>query len=530
MASRRSPILAMIAATLLLARPGHGLAFEGAIDGSQPPPRVSAVPVPPERIDAAIGRLDELAAGLLRKTGIPGLSVAVVRDGRTVYAKGFGLRRAGEPGLVDAETVFQLASVSKPVGASVVAAQVGRGAVRWDSPVATILPWFALADPWVSKQVTIGDLYSHRSGLPDYAGDMLEDLGYGRSEILRRLRHLPLAPFRSSYAYTNFGLTAAAEAVAVASGRDWASLSEETIYRPLGMTRTSSRFADFAGRENRAANHVRVDGAYQARFQREPDAQSPAGGVSSSANDVARWLAMLLAGGMAEDRRIVDEAALLEALRPHILSSPPATAADRAGFYGFGMNVGDGPSGRVALSHSGAFALGAATRIELIPSLGVGIVILSNAAPNGAVEALGAQFTDLVQFGTITRDWLEAYGGLIAAMDKPEGSLVGRDPPAAPKPAAADEAYLGRYANPYFGEAHIARKDGGLVLVMGRDGARTYRLRHWDGDAFVFAPDGEGPPPGSLSRLDFRRKAGKTTALQIEYFAEDLARGVFVRP
>ncbi|MEQ9126551.1 MAG: serine hydrolase domain-containing protein, partial [Alphaproteobacteria bacterium] len=165
------------------------------------------------RIDAALGRLDDLVAAILDRSKVPGLAVAVVRDGRTVYAKGFGVRRVGAPETVDSETVFQIASLSKAVGATVVAAQVTAGQVAWDMPVTTALPWFALADPWVTRHVTVGDLYAHRSGLPDHAGDDLEDLGFGRQAILERLRLLPLAPFRASYAYTNFGLTAAAEAV-----------------------------------------------------------------------------------------------------------------------------------------------------------------------------------------------------------------------------------------------------------------------------------------------------------------------------
>ncbi|MEP1517252.1 MAG: serine hydrolase domain-containing protein, partial [Nitratireductor sp.] len=166
------------------------------------------------QIDAAIAGLDDLAADILRRSAVPGLAIAVVHAGETVYAKGFGVRsRAGdEP--VDADTVFLLASVSKPIGATVVAHQVSRGVVGWNTPVQAHLPWFRLADPWVSAHVTIGDLYAHRSGLPDHAGDDLEDIGYGRKTVLERLHLLPQAAFRDSYAYTNFGLTAAAEAVA----------------------------------------------------------------------------------------------------------------------------------------------------------------------------------------------------------------------------------------------------------------------------------------------------------------------------
>ncbi|WP_208111539.1 serine hydrolase [Enterovirga rhinocerotis] len=530
MARRHRPAALALAAVLALSVPGRGAA-EVVIDPTSSPSEAVALPVPPARIDAAVARLDELAAGIMRKAGIPGLSVAVVRGGRTVYAKGFGVRQAGEPGAVDAETVFQLASLSKPVGASVVAATIGdgRGAVRWDTPVGDLLPGFALSDAWVSRNVTVGDLYAHRSGLPDHGGDVLEYLGYDRAHILGKLRHLPLSPFRASYAYTNFGVTAAAEAVARASGTEWSALSQTTIYGPLGMSRTSSRFEDFMRRGNRAVPHVKVDGVYRAKYQRDPDAQSPAGGVSSTASDMARWMAMVLAGGRSAGKAVVTETALRSMLGPQTVSHAPANPSDRAGFYGFGIGVNVSPSGRVVLSHSGAFLLGAATNLVLVPSLDLGIVVLSNAAPTGAVEALGAEFADLVQFGTVTRDWFSAYAGLFAPMHKPFGSLVGQAPPSAPLPPAADEAYLGAYANAYFGRIAITRGQGRLTLAAGRDGAKLFRLRHWNGDTFAFDLDGEDAAPGSISTLTFDRSEGKVASLRIEYFSEDAARGLFLR-
>jgi CubicO group peptidase (beta-lactamase class C family) len=236
------------------------------------------IAIPPGQIDQAIRKLNGLVAVIMRKTGIPGMAVAVVRGGKTVYAQGFGVRRAGAPGKVDADTVFQIASLSKPVGATVVAREVSRHVVAWDTPVVQHLPWFALQDEWVTQHVTIGDMYAHRSGLPDHAGDDLEDVGYDRRQVLERLRFLPLHAFRDEYAYTNFGVTAAAEAVAAAAGTDWATLSEDAIYKPLGMTSTSSRFADFEQRADRAVGHVKGGGAFVPKYQRQPDAQSPAGG------------------------------------------------------------------------------------------------------------------------------------------------------------------------------------------------------------------------------------------------------------
>src|SRR5690606_681370 len=157
----------------------------------------------------------------------------------------------------------------------------------------------------------VGDLYAHRSGLPDHGGDDLELAGYGRKQVLERLHYLPTEPLRTHYAYTNFGLTGAAEAVATASGTDWESLSEQVLYRPLAMDATSSRYADFMARSNRASSHVLTNGAFQVSPQRQPDAQSPAGGVSSSVNDMSKWMALMLHEGEYQGKRIVPRDALL---------------------------------------------------------------------------------------------------------------------------------------------------------------------------------------------------------------------------
>ena len=502
----------------------------GGGDGSLPPSQTPALPIPAGQIDAAVARLDEVVADIMRRSNVPGMAVAVVKDGRTVYAKGFGVRRIGAAERVDADTVFQLASMSKPIGATVIAGLVSEGKVKWDTPVATRLPWFRLADDWVTQHVTVGDLYAHRSGLRDHAGDQLEDIGYDRRQVLERLRYLPLDPFRNTYAYTNLGLTAGAEAAAAAAGLDWATLSERTLYQPLGMNATSSRFADYMQRANRASPHVKRDGRYQALYQRQPDVQSPAGGVSSSANDVARWMSMVLQNGSYEGRPLIKPEALLPVISTQSVSSPAANASSRAGYYGYGFNVGTTPAGRVKLSHSGAFLLGAGTAFTIIPQAGVAIVTLTNAAPVGAAEAVNASFEDLVEFGRITRDWYPGYESLMAGYYAPEGALAGKKPPAQPAAARASHAYVGTYANDYYGHAVVEASDSGLRLRMGPGGATAYPLRHWDGNSFVFDLSGENAEPGSISRIDFRLgTTGVAESLQIEYFAQDLARGVFKR-
>lgn len=152
------------------------------------------------KVTAALGQLDALARQTLDKTGIPGLAVAVVYQDQVVYLKGFGVREVGQPDPVDPDTVFQIASVSKPIAATLVAALVGDGVVKWDDRIANLDPGFQLYDPYTTSQVTLRDLFAHRSGLPEYAGDLLEDLGYSREEILHRLRYLrPASSFRSGH-------------------------------------------------------------------------------------------------------------------------------------------------------------------------------------------------------------------------------------------------------------------------------------------------------------------------------------------
>ena len=514
-------ILSVAAAVVLLAGCGTpttdppGTTSPGSIESPAPvPPLVPAMPLPRNAVENAVSKLDELAADLMEKSGVPGMAVAVVHKGKAIYAKGFGVRdvRAAEP--VDPDTVFQLASLSKPVSATVVARQVSEQAIGWDTPVVSKLPWFALSDPTVTRMVTVGDLFSHRSGLPDHAGDQLEDIGYDRRAVLERLRLLPLDPFRISYAYTNFGLTAAAEAVAAAAGKPWDQLGQETLFAPLGMSSTSYRFADYESRANRAVGHIRIgEGEYRPEYVRDADQQAPAGGVSSSVNDMTRWMAMVLGEGSHRGQRVIDAAALLPATTPQVVSSRATEPAMRSGFYGYGFNVGTTSGARMELSHSGAFALGAGTNVLLLPSAKVGIVALTNGTMSGVPEALTAQFADLVQFGEIREPWYDLYRSKLLPMSDPVGSLVGQKPPATPRPAAALSTYTGSYANEFWGPARVTERDGRLRLALGPK--LDVELTHWDGDGFTFEFVTENAPPGTISKATFD---GDT--LTLEYFDE----------
>ena len=517
--ARRTGALAVLATLAACSGPPSETAAPHPVE---PPNLAPAMALGDNAVANAVLRLDGIAAELMASSGIPGMAVAVVHGGKTLYAKGFGVRDTGTGAKVGADTVFQLASLSKPLAATVVAHEVGAETVSWDTPIVDELPWFALADPATTRMLTVADLFAHRSGLPDHAGDLLEDLGYDRRAVLERLRLLPLGQFRTSYAYTNFGVTAAAEAVAVAAGESWEDLSEQVLYRPLGMDSASSRFADYQARPDRAVGHVWVDGGYQPRYTRDPDPQSPAGGVSASVTDLTHWLAMMLADGSYGGAQIVDPEALLPAVTPQIVSSPPRQPAERSGFYGYGFNVSTSAAGRMQFSHSGAFSLGAATNVVIIPSADVAIVALTNATPSGVPETLTAEFTDLVEFGEVRQDWRTLYADAFSGMNEPFGELVGEQPPPDPGPARPLPSYIGSFANDYWGPATVAVQDGALTLTLGPR-PKTYRLAHWDGDVFTFALDGENAPPGSLSKAAF-----DGDRLRLEYFDSD-KMGIFTR-
>ena len=440
-----------------------------------------------EQVDKAIQQLEKLAQQEMQDNVVPGLAIAVVFQDTVAYAQGFGVRELGKNEPVNADTVFQLASLSKPIGATVVAALVAEEKISWDSKIRDLDPTFEMYDPWVTREITIRDMYAHRSGLPKHAGDSLEDLGYGRAQVLYRLRfQKPKWSFRSHYAYTNFGMTQAAIAAAQAYGLEWEDASEQKLYKPLGMNATSSRFRDFWARTNKALGHVLVEGKWVHKSQRQPDAQSPAGGVSSSVNDLAKWIRLKLANGKFEGKPIITEKALVETDHPHILTEF-STLTRLPGFYGLGMNVSYDQEGRLRLNHSGAFALGAATYMNMVPSEQLGIVALTNAYPVGLAEGLASTFMDLALYGRVTHDWLALFKEGVAN-SAAVGIGVGTNyskPPESPSAALKNDAYVGAYENDFFGDIEIIDRDGGLAIVAGPN-KMTFALQHYDRDTFTY--------------------------------------------
>jgi len=490
-----------------------------AID-SAPNPPADAVAIPAASKTHAVEALPGIVQDIMTRSQVPGMAVAVVIDGKTVLVKGYGTREVGKKAPVDAQTVFQIASISKSLSATVAAMEMSKGVVAWDDPVSRYLPDAKLSDAYVSTHATIGDFFAHRSGLPGTAGDDLEDLGFKRDDVIARLRLLPLDAFRTSYHYANFSTTIGAEAVARAAGRPWDALADERLFKPLGMKVTSYRFSDFMAHDNRAVLHGYQNGVFVPMGQRDADQQAPAGGASSTVVDMAEWLKLLLADGQYQGKRLIRPGTLLPALSAQAFSARAHDLDSRAGFYGYGFNVNTELGGRPSMGHSGAFLMGTGTTFKIVPSAGIGIVVLTNGAPVGAAESVAASFIDTALYGKPTRDWYAAYHGAMKGFFEPQADLSAQARPAKPAPAKALSAYTGRFDNAYYGAADILEAEGGLVLVLGPKGMR-FPVRHWDGDTFAFSPAGEAELVDSLASIVFKTEQGKASGFDIKFYDDN---------
>ena len=283
------------------------------------------------------------------------------------------------------------------------------------------------------------------------------------------------------YGYSNFGITEGAVAAAKAAGLGWEDAAQDMIFRPLGMSATSARYADFLAQPDRAVLHVPGGARWVARLTRDPDAQSPGGGISSSARDMARWVRMELNEGSLDGKQIVAAAALRETHKPIILTGLNP-ADQRLSFYGLGWAVSFGLHGPV-WEHAGAFTNGARTIVRLLPDQHLGIVVLTNAFPTGIPEALTDSFIDTLFDGHPSRDWTAFWNRFFATLIGP-GPGAAPDPyatpPASASPALPLSAYAGTYANDYLGTVRVAAEVDGLVLYLGPDGHVRRKLRHFD--------------------------------------------------
>ena len=474
-------------------------------------------------VKAGLPEFDALAEDIFTRSQVPGAAVAVIAGDAAVYVRCFGIREVGKPEKVDKDTVFQLASVSKGFTATMLAALVTAREIGWDDPVQDYWPGFALWEPWVSRHVTLRDLMAHRSGLPAYAGDELEQFGYGRLEILRRLRYLePVAGFRAAYAYQNALPTAAAEGASRATGESWRRLVRTRVLEPLGMDTTVLSYRDYLAAADRSGSHTMVDGSMRAQTPEDDDTFAPAGAVSSSIADMVQYLRMQLNGGALAGVRVADTEALAAT---HAATTVIGDKEAGPTAYALGWETCD-YLGRRVVQHGGDFSQGVSTMVSMVPEDGVGIVVLTNAFPEGhaLATALTNTLYDLYLEGAQREDWLTTQQRLLE--EALAGSIIDpyrhlpEEPPVAAASPRTRSVYEGVFANDYYGRVTVRRGAGsGLDVKLGR--GATLRYVPWDGDTW------RQPESGTAAVFTVRDgRATRVRLMILDYGGRD---GSFVR-
>src|SRR5574341_459850 len=339
---------------------------------------------------------DAYVARVMRQFEVPGIAVAVVQDGRVVLTRGYGVRTLGESTPVDEHTLFGIASNTKAFTATALGILVEDGKLPWDALVIDYLPWFAMYDPFVTRELTIRDLLVHRSGLGLGAGDLLwwPASTYDRKEIVRRLRYIkPVTSFRAAYAYDNVLYSVAGELIEAVSGQRWEDFVATRILQRVGMTGSSVMHSAAAAGGNVATPHAPVDGRVRPVAPFASDNVNPAGGINSSAADIAKWLIVQLDSGRLGDgsRLFTPQTTrqLWRVVTPIPFGPPPPElAALRANFLGYalGFSVRD-YRGRKIVTHTGGLP-GFVSRVTLVPDLRLGIAVFTNQEAGEAFEAI----------------------------------------------------------------------------------------------------------------------------------------------
>jgi len=439
--------------------------------------------------------LDDYVARSLKTFDVPGMAVAIVKDGQVVFSKGYGVRKLGDSTPVDENTLFGIGSNTKAFTAAALATLVDADKISWDDPVYERLKGFEMYDPYVAKEMRIRDLLCHRSGLGLGEGDLMfwPHTTFTRNEVVYRLRFLkPATSFRTTYAYNNLMFLTAGQVVAEVSGESWDDYIRDKIFVPLGMNNSNTSNSLFHPNGNWAYPHEKVDGKLQVIPFENLDNAGPAGSINSSAADMSKWVVLQLNHGKiaGTENRIFSEKSSHEMWSQQMVVPVSTFPAElkilQPHFLGYGMGWGlRDYKGRKLVGHTGGVA-GFVTRVMLVPEENLGVVILTNAEETGAFDAVLEHILDSY-FGGSTIDYIAAFKAVEDKNKKEADQTMAKASQtraADSKPSLAVEKYAGDYGDPWYGNVNIKQENGGLVLNFERTSRGIADLQHWQYDTF----------------------------------------------
>lgn len=468
-----------------------------------------AIAAPPDDFNARV-------ESLRQEFGVPGIAIAIVENGATTLARGYGVRKLGEAARVDGATLFQTGSTGKAFTAAGLALLVDQGKIDWDDRVVEHMPWFRMHDPWVTREITVRDLLVHRSGLGRGAGDLLfvPRSNLSRRETVERMAHIePASSFRSTFAYCNICYVAAGQLIEEVSGERWEDYMQEQLLTAAGMRDSvADSHARFAA-DNRSYPHARLNGALRGAGDQELLDErdelgrnaAPAGGLAMSARDMAAWLGIQLAqGALPDGGRLFSEAAAKAMWTPAVAlpvsELPESLEAAEAQFNGYalGWSVRDYRGERI-LSHGGG-VFGSITMVVLIPGRDAGFAIMMNSEDVALLSGLTYELLDHyvdAPFSGWPAKWAAFFEQRIETGLKTLAEQEAE--PAEVGPSLPLVRYAGRYADPWYGQLEISEDSGKLRIDFLSTPRMAGALEHWQYDTFVTRFDDESIEPAYVT-------------------------------
>ncbi len=444
-------------------------------------------------------KLDTYINNVINSLNVPGVAVAIVKDGKVLLSKGYGVKRLGTTEKVDDQTLFLIASNSKAFTATSLALLVEDGKIGWNDKVVKHLPWFKMSDPYVTQHITVRDLLVHHSGLPAYGGDIMlfPPATYSRKEILEKLPQIPLKyDFRTTYAYDNILYVAAGELVSTVSGMSWEEFVQERIFKKVGMKESIARYTELRNKNNfsfghaRSYNDIRIVESF--RETNIGDAGNPAGGIVSNASDMANWLITQLDSGRTPIKeKVLSPAAtvdLWKIIRPMPISKVDSLIApSQSDFWGYASGFRSYNYGKYKIIGHGGALSGFVSQIAMVPELKLGVVVLTNQASTAAYWSIIYHVLDYYM-GNPAFDWLTGYkriqdSAVARALARKKDLTIpktGDDKPLLPL-----SGYTGSFMEPLLGRATIRQEKEGLVLRFDNMEHYVADLRYFQYNNFI---------------------------------------------
>lgn len=438
-------------------------------------------------------KLDAYYEKALKDWGIPGMSIAIVKDGKVVFVKGYGVKEVGKPEKPDEHTLYAIASNSKAFTTAAIAQLVDEGKLKWDDKVKSYLPYFELYDPWISHEITIRDLLCHRVGLKTFSGDLIwyrSDLS--PEEIIRRAKYLPRAyDFRSGYGYSNVMYITAGEVIQKLTGQSWSEVVEQQFFRPLGMSRTVTTTKKLEAKGNFATPHALINNIHKPIPWEDWEAVAATGGIISSVNDMAQWMIFNLNNGVWKGDTLLSRDSRNELWKPHNMFPVDHTDNDNAIHlrgYALGWTISD-YQGRLRVGHTGGYS-GMLSAVSLIPDEKLGVVVLTNGM-KGLYSAIVNYTVDRF-LKAPDRDWsaelLEQQKNYrdTRIEDRKNARLAGT------RPTLPLENYAGEYWCDAYGKITVKKENDKLRIYFEHTTDFSSTLDHWHQDVFQIKWDNEG--------------------------------------